>query len=208
MNPKLPVVPGTQGYAEQAEVLAERYQSIPFTERHRSLLPLLPTLPGVILDIGAGTGIDAAWFAKEGHRVLAVEPTSELSSRGKLLHPSPMIEWIDDSLPELATLRDRRAKFNAVLLSAVWMHLDESERRLGMATLATLIVPDGLIFMTLRHGPVPTGRRMFDVSGAETVALAQHRGLRPVLHTHSASAHEFNRAAGVTWTILAFKRMS
>ena len=42
------------------------------------------------------------------------------------LHPSPRIEWLNDSLPELATLRTRRETFDLVMLTAVWMHLDEA----------------------------------------------------------------------------------
>jgi len=48
------------------------------------------------------------------------------------LHPSPMIEWVDDSLPDLAVVRARGEEFDVVLQSAVWMHLDELQRRQAM----------------------------------------------------------------------------
>ena len=57
--------------------------------------------------------------------------------------------------------------------------------------------------MSLRHGPVPVGRRMFAVSAEETIELAEAHGLRPVLNFRSDSSEEINRLAGVTWTRLA-----
>jgi protein-L-isoaspartate O-methyltransferase len=69
-------VSGTEGYAEAADELVERYESISFADCHRPVLHLIPRLPGRILDIGAGTGRDAAALAEMGHTVLAVEPTA------------------------------------------------------------------------------------------------------------------------------------
>jgi hypothetical protein len=37
-------------------------------------------------------------LAAMGHRVVAVEPTAALRARAAILHPSPRIEWLDDSL--------------------------------------------------------------------------------------------------------------
>ena len=61
-------ISGTEGYAEEAEDLFKRYESIPFADAHRAVLHLIPAVPGRVLDIGAGTGRDAAWFAGRGHR--------------------------------------------------------------------------------------------------------------------------------------------
>jgi len=199
-------VPGTEGYAEQAAELIARYESVSFEEAHGPELQLLPTAPSRILDIGAGTGLDAAWFAERGHSVLAVEPTPELRAAAMKLHPSPAIEWLDDALPHLKLVVSRRRLFDTIMLSAVWMHLDESERRAGMLTLASLLAPEGVIVLSLRHGPVPVGRRMFQVSGDETIALAAPHGLKPVLNVRTDSIQALNRAAGVTWTHLAFRR--
>jgi hypothetical protein len=85
------------------------------------------------------------------------------------------------------------------------MHLDAPERRVAMRPLAALLAPGGVLVLSLRHGPVPAGRRMFEVSAEETIALAQACGLRPVLHLHEPSLQPANRAAGVTWTRLAFR---
>jgi SAM-dependent methyltransferase len=197
-------VSGTEGYAEEAEALFEQYESIPAAEAHRTVLHLIPAIPVRVLDIGSGTGRDAAWFASRGHSVVAVEPTDAMRLPAMALHPSRRIDWLDDSLPDLAALRARSETFDLVMLTAVWMHLDEAQRRQAMPNLAALMRPGGTMIMKIRHGPVPPGRQMFEVSAEETIALAGNEGLRPVLNVRSESSQEKNRAAGVSWINLGF----
>ena len=195
---------GTEGYAEQADALIGQYESIRFEDAHRPEMHLLPAMRSRVLDVGAGSGRDAAWFAAQGHSVVAVEPTHELRAAAMKLHPSSSIEWVDDALPRLESLAN--CGFDLILLSAVWIHLDASERAEAMPRLARLLSVDGILIMTLRHGPVPAGRRMFEVSGDETIELARRLALTPVLHARTDSLQTANLAAGVTWTRLAFKR--
>jgi SAM-dependent methyltransferase len=198
-------VPGARGYVEQSADLIPQYEAISFEARHAAELHLFPRVVSRVLDIGAGTGVDAAWFAHQGHSVLAVEPTDAFRTAGRELHPSTAIEWLDDALPKLERVLTRGAKFDVVMLSAVWMHLDESGRRDGMPQLVSLLASTGLLVLTLRHGPLPTGRCMYQVSAKETVDLAQAYGLETVLRTETESSQPLNRAAGVTWTHLAFR---
>jgi SAM-dependent methyltransferase len=195
---------GTEGYAEEAEALVEQYESLSFAENHRLILHLIPIAACHVVDIGAGTGRDAAGFAALGHHVVAVEPTAELRTRAMALHPSPRIEWLDDSLPDLARLLSRGDSFDVVMLTAVWMHLDAAQRQRAMPKLASLLKPGGLMSISLRYGPVPKGRRMFAVPADETVALAAAEGLRLVLQREGLPASLGQQ--GVTWTRLAFSK--
>jgi SAM-dependent methyltransferase len=199
-------ISGTEGYAEEAEDLFKRYESISGPETHKAILHLIPTTASRVLDVGAGTGRDAAWFASMGHRVTAVEPTEAMRLPAMKLHPSPLIEWLDDSLPELALVRSRGEPFDLILLSAVWMHFDSAQRREAMAALAALLRTGGTIIMRVRHGPVPPGRRMFEIPDQETIELAGAHGLHTVLNLRTESTLQANRDAGVSWTHLAFER--
>ena len=67
------------------------------------------------------------------------------------------------------------------MLTAVWMHLDPAARQAAMPRVARLLRPGGRLVLSLRHGPVPTGRRMFEVGAEETIALAAAAGLRLLL---------------------------
>jgi SAM-dependent methyltransferase len=197
-------VSGTEGYADEAEDLFKRYEGIPVADAHRTVLHLIPAGPSRVLDIGSGTGRDAAWFASMGHRVVAVEPTDAMRVPAMALHPSPQIEWLNDSLPELALVRRRGERFDLVMLTAVWMHLDAQQRQRAMPNLAALVREGGTVIMKIRHGPVPARRRMFEITPEETIELARMQDLHPVLNLRTQSSREANRAAGVTWTNLAF----
>jgi SAM-dependent methyltransferase len=200
-------VSGTEGYAQEAAELFTRYESFPAQEAHHAVLHLIPPAPASVLDIGAGTGRDAAWFADMGHRVVAVEPTEAMRTGAMRLHPSPRIEWLDDSLPDLKLLRSRGETFDLVMLTAVWMHLDTDQRSRAMPNVAALVARPGRVIMTLRHGPVPIGRRMFEVTAEETIALAEKEGLQATLNVHRLSSLAENRAAGVSWTTIALMKI-
>jgi SAM-dependent methyltransferase len=139
-----------------------------------------------------------------GHRVVAVEPTDAMRLPAMALHPSPQIEWLNDNLPELALVRRRGERFDLVMLTAVFMHLDAHQRQRAMPNLAALVREGGTVIMKIRHGPVPAGRRMFEIAPEETIELARMQDLHPVLNLRTQSSQEANRAAGVDWTNLAF----
>ena len=62
--------------------------------------------------------------------------------------------------------------------------------------------PGGVMILSLRHGPVPQSRRMFEVSTEETKQLAEGEGLRLVLAMENQPSAI--PRADVTWTRLAF----
>ncbi len=195
-------VSGTEAYGETADTLVERYESLTFEHVHRHTLALMPAPPARALDIGAGTGRDAAALASHGYTVVAAEPTPEMRAHGQRLHAGSAVEWIDDGLPDLAAVRARQPPFDLVMMTAVWMHLDAGQRTHAMPAVAGLVTPGGVLIMSLRHGPVPAGRRMFDVSAEETIALAKPHALDVLHHTARTSV---TRATDVTWDILAFR---
>jgi hypothetical protein len=73
-----------------------------------------------------------------------------------------------------------------------------------MPNVTSLVREGGVMIMMIRHGPVPPGRRMFEVSAEETIELARMQDLHPVLNRRTESRQEANRVAGITWTNLAF----
>ncbi len=198
------VMSGTEGYAEEADALVPLYEGIRFADLHGPVLHLIPAAPCRVLDVGSGTGRDAAAFAAMGHAVVAAEPTAELRAKAAALHPSPRIAWVDDGLPDLARIAARGAGFDLVMLTAVWMHLDEEQRRRAMPRVARLLRAGGAAIFSLRHGPVPPGRRMFEVSAEETAELAAAEGLGLALRLDDRA--DAAGRPGVRWTRLAFSK--
>jgi 2-polyprenyl-3-methyl-5-hydroxy-6-metoxy-1,4-benzoquinol methylase len=195
-------VSGTEGYGETAGERVKQYESLTFADVHRHMLHLFPATPSRVIDIGAGTGRDAAGFAELGHTVTAVEPTPELLAEARRLHRQPAITWIDDSLPDLDRVHALGERYDVVMLTAVWMHLDQAQRESAMARVAPLLRSGGLMALSLRHGPVPAGRRMFDVTAVETRTLAGRHGLEAIFESRGAS---LLGGPAVWWDRLAFR---
>jgi len=121
-------------------------------------------------------------------------------------HKDVEIEWFDDKLPSLTLVMPSARTFDLILLSGVWMHLDEEQRAEGMLNLSRLTHSGSQIVMSLRHGPVPVGRVMFEVSEHETTQLAREYGFSTLFSETSESIQEQNRKQGVWWTKLVFRK--
>jgi SAM-dependent methyltransferase len=192
-------------YDTEAGNLAASYEAIDSARLHARLAEHLPpAAPGALaLDVGAGTGRDAAWLVAKGFDVVAAEPARGMREVGAALHPMPAIRWIDDRLPDLATVRGLGLAYDLVLLSAVWMHLPPGWRPQAFRRLATLLKPGGLLALTLRNGPGGPRRVVWPTSPAEVEALARDHGLTVV---HNAPSEDQRRRADVRWVTMVLRR--
>jgi SAM-dependent methyltransferase len=196
---------GTTGYERVASGLLSA--RLCFEEVHRYVLHLIPVHPARILDVGAGPGHDAATLAARGHAVTAVEPTPELREGARGLYRELPIEWVDDCLPALEHLTAARPRpFDFILVEGVWAHLTEEERAEACPVLAGLLAADGVLAISLRHGPAARGRITHPVTAIDTIALAEAAGLKTLVNVETGSIQDVNIASCVTWTRLAFGR--
>lgn len=193
-----------QGYAAASAELITRFKQVSSAQLYAPVADLLPSSPSRIVDIGAGTGRDAAWLADKGHDVVAVEPVDELRRAGMALHKSQNIAWLNDRLPDLCDLKSQKFRFDRVLLCAVWQHLDDAQRCVAMRSLAAVAAPGGILIMSLRHGPGASSRRIYEVRPEETIDAALRTGFQLIRQRHGESMQSANRGAGVHWTWLAF----
>jgi SAM-dependent methyltransferase len=106
-------------YDAHARELSGRYEALRTEDLHGWVAGLLPAPPGVVIDIGAGTGRDAAALAAQGWEVIAVEPSAAMRCEGARLHPDSRVRWIDDRLPALPGTLRLGVAADVVLLSAV-----------------------------------------------------------------------------------------
>jgi SAM-dependent methyltransferase len=168
-------------YDRFAEHLAGTYEALPFENVHPYLVEHLKDRMSLkILDIGAGTGRDAAWLASNGHRVTAVEPSRGMLAVAQRTHPEERIVWTSDALPRLASLTGERYSFDFILLSAVWMHLAPEERAASFKRLKELLAPSGEMYLTFRTGRVIADRQEFPASVGELERLAASNALEVV----------------------------
>jgi SAM-dependent methyltransferase len=189
-------------YNAEPDKLARQYESRPFEDIHSDCQDLIPCAPGFVLDIGAGSGRDAAWFANQGLAVIAVEPAQKLRELAQCLHPDPHIRWIDDSLPDLTQISSFGPGFDLIWLSAVWMHLPLIERPRAFGKLVSLLAPGGGMMISIRQGPLLRDRMMFPTSLNEIEFLAQRYGLKVV--REKTRADQLGRE-GVSWRTLVLQ---
>lgn len=191
------------GYADAAEDQIARCARIDPARLLSPVADFLPQAAGELLDIGAGPGVNAQWLAGRGHRVTAVEPVRALREAGAA-RCGPAVRWIDDRLPDLASLGDTR--FDGILLSAVWQHLDAGDRAVALPRLAGLLAGGGRLILSLRHGPGAASRPVFPCEAQETLGQAVAAGLIVERQVAAPSVQAKNAAAGVTWTWLVLAR--
>ncbi len=187
------------GYAAQAAELAKLWEQIDSAAVFRPVSKHMPRRGETVLDIGAGTGRDAAAFMAQGCTVIAVEPVGALWR-------CPEVERIDDRLPVLARVCALGVRADVILLSGVWHHLDPSARLAAWPVLASLLAPNGRILMSLRHGPSAEGRPAFALDPQAEIDAGARFGLEPVLIKAAESVQPGNRRNGVTWTWLCLRR--
>jgi len=192
------------GYAESAEFLIPSFEAISSPDLLSSIAEFIPRSRCLIIDIGAGTGRDSAWLASKGHRVLAVEPVSEFLKAGMVLHQSPSIEWLKDSLPSISHVLQRNEQYDLALLVSVWQHVPKTEKPESLKNLRTVVRRNGRLIISVRNGAGSPQRKCYPTSVEETVYIAGRCGFNLVARREAGAVQKSNQIAKVTWTWLVF----
>ena len=172
-------------YNALAKELAARYEALSFDEVHRDVVDLLPDHRAQVLDVGAGSGRDAAALARRGHSVVAVEPADEMRRLAQEFHKEAGIRWVDDELPGLRKVYDLGETYDFILLSAVWMHVPPQPRDRAMRKLAGLLNPGGKLVISTRSVDFTGQRTLYQVSPRKLAGRGEDHELKVVRRTES-----------------------
>ncbi len=93
----------TDYYDTHAPQLAATYESLEAERLNAWLRDSLPAVPACVLDIGAGSGRDAAWLASLGFDVVAVEPSAAMVKEAQHFHPDSPVHWIEGDSPSTSS---------------------------------------------------------------------------------------------------------
>ncbi|MFA7340479.1 MAG: class I SAM-dependent methyltransferase [Candidatus Obscuribacterales bacterium] len=189
-------------YSERAEEFTATYESLTFEQVHQQLLDLMPEKGSAVLDIGAGSGRDAAWFAQRGCDVVAVEPAQGMIEKAREIHTELQINWVRDGLPDLTETIKLGMSFDLILLSAVWMHIKPNEKPRAFRKLAALLRPGGRLIISLRTGSFNDGRESYPVALSELEKLARDRGLVLV---RICQSDDLRNRTDVSWQTVCFQ---
>ena len=199
---------GVPYYDVHAQQLTEQYESLEAHAVHQWLMDLLPTGANArVLDVGAGSGRDAAWLLSRGFEVWAVEPSVVMRREAQRRHAEASIAWLDDHLPELERTRvaasQQGVSFDFILMSAVWMHLAPQLRATAFKNLVGLLAAGGILAMTLRCGPAPAEREMYEVNEEEIRRLSAEYGATVL---RCLSAPDQSGRSEVSWIQMALRK--
>lgn len=171
-----------EAYGRNAATLAQSYNAVSTPDAVPGFAQTLSAYADKgrywALDIGCGTGRDAAWMAVQGFNVVAIDGTADMLAQAQREKSHKHIMYLQDTAPELSWTKALGLRFDVILMSAFLFHLDARERQDFYGHLKDLIKDDSYIYMTLRHGPVPEGRRMFTVPLEELRIFAAENDLR------------------------------
>ena len=190
-------------YSQNAQELYSEYRRVKPEVVHTSWTGFLPSQPGLACDIGSGSGRDSDWLAEKGWDVVAVEPNKELRELAQeKCHPR--VQFVDDALPALKIIRKIGHRFDLILLSAVWMHVNPKLRARAFRILVEMLAPSGLLVITLRLGAVVSdeGRGFYPVNADELNIFANDRAIALV---NRSSRKDVLGREQITWETVVYK---
>ena len=192
------------GYVEDAEFLIPSFESVNSSELLSHVIKYIPK-SGQLIEIGSGTGRDAAWLASNELKVLAVEPVAEFRNAGKKLHINPNIDWVDDSLPSLSRVRSLHVSYDAALLVSVWQHVKPEDKCTSLLNIHSVLNKGSKLIISVRLGPGSPKRKCYETTPQNTTLLAEQCGFNLIASYNADSAQKSNQKSGVKWVWLIFE---
>jgi SAM-dependent methyltransferase len=158
-------------YNENAKTLAPRYESADVAKLWRDLTTTYPA-GSRLLELGCGSGRDAAYLTRQGYKVTAVDGSAAMLEAARASHPELGDSLLQLALPALLPFAD--GSFDGVMLIAVLMHLDRDAIAQVLAEACRVLKSDGRLFVSVplvRDDVAPSERdgkgRLFVSESAE-----------------------------------------
>jgi 2-polyprenyl-3-methyl-5-hydroxy-6-metoxy-1,4-benzoquinol methylase len=192
-------------YDRQAGELARIYNNLSSSEILPGFESRLPAVSGQekhALDVACGSGRDALFLARKGFKVTAFDGSENMIKAAKEQCSHPGITYLQDVMPEIEKVKARGLFYDVILLSAAIMHLKEKEQKTLIDNLAGLCKAGGLIYMSVRQGPSPEGRDMYDVDIPKIKKMACDKGLG---FEYIGDLSDKQGRAPVTWKYIALR---
>ncbi len=153
-------------FNDNAAELTAFYNSLDRGAVHAELIKRLPQGPLKMLDVGAGSGADAAYFADRGHTVVAAEPARKLRDIANKNFKNKNIKWSAARLPSLPRVGQG---FDVVYSVGTLQYLDQPGREQALARMASLLNDGGLL--EVQYPTPPTRPYQFPVAADEVNAF-------------------------------------
>lgn len=197
-------------YRIRSAEVVRRYESADMSELHDHLLRHLPP-NGSILEIGCGSGRDAAFMVSKGFDVTATDASAEMVREATRAHPE-LEDWLScESLPLPDGSPLLACSFDAVVSIATIMQIPDRDLFESASQVLQLLKPGGILFLSssigrsgLHEGRDEKGRLFSERSPEELQMLFERLGFR--LRAKYSGSDIFNR--DIKWFSLVFEAES
>lgn len=200
---------GTQAYYDShADEVTDCYESV--SGGIASFFPFVFKGGEKVLDIGAGTGRDAAALLRLGVDVHAVEPSARLRQHALARHPGLSGRIFDGALPDRLPV-ETDGPYDGILVSAVLMHIPDAQLFDSAYRIRERLAPFGSLLVSIpvqRNDVAPgeardtSGRLMILRSPAQVTLLFERLGF--TLESQWRSSDALGRP-GTLWQTTHFR---
>jgi len=196
-------------YDSGAKAFSERYESADMSQLYTLLDRHLPPPGSSVLELGCGSGRDAAFLLAGGYDVTAIDASAAMIAEAVRLHPglAGRIVHAAVPLPEGSPLLTRT--FHAVFSNAMLMHVPDEGLRQTSRQIRRLLRPDGVLVISvsvgregLRGSRDGTGRLFLERPASAYRQLFEDSGLVLVEQDEAADSVE---RPGIRWLSMVFR---
>ena len=171
-------------YDENADSLASCYESAAVSELQKLLIQTFPK-NFKLLEIGCGSGRDAAFMAKNGYEVIAIDGSTKIINEAKKLHPQLKDKLFSKTLPNDLCFDE---KFDGIYSIATLMHLSKDNLKKSVSRIYNLLNENGRLLMSIslfrddidENGFDGKGRFFLVLNLEEWVALLESHGFKNI----------------------------
>jgi cyclopropane fatty-acyl-phospholipid synthase-like methyltransferase len=171
-------------YDENADSLASCYESAAVSELQKLLIQTFPK-NFKLLEIGCGSGRDAAFMAKNGYEVIAIDGSTKIINEAKKLHPQLKDKLFSKTLPNDLCFDE---KFDGIYSIATLMHLSKDNLKKSVSRIYNLLNENGRLLMSIslfrddidENGFDGKGRFFLVLNFEEWVALLESHGFKNI----------------------------
>ena len=195
-------------YSNNASLLSTRYELANVSDLQSRLLNCFNN-KNQLLELGCGSGRDAAFMIDHGFQVTGIDGSEEMIHSAIELHPELNGNLIVAAIPE--DLYKIEKTFDGIYSIATLMHLKESQVRLVIKELLNLLNSDGTLFFSVsiarddinKMGFDEKGRFFLLLSKEEWVSICRESGFKDVAIIISEDGLGRD---GITWLTCILKK--
>lgn len=138
-------------YDRKAPFLADGYEGAEMGHTHRNPIRHL-TEGGKVLEVGCGSGRDAAFLLSHGFDITGVDASAEMVKASIAKHPELAGLVHQASFPFSDDNPILEQHFDAVVMIATLMHISDQDLFECASQIRQLLIPDGILFVSSSLG--------------------------------------------------------